>query len=345
VPGFGNQQSSQIQIDPNEGIIRIGSLPGPLFDVGTRLEVSEPKVVIRNNTVTPEVGFEFFRCVDSRKYPDLGIITMTDVMALTGLSDMAASLGRWDNEMHMIYSKYLFVSGEFIGPMSKSDARLKANIRELPSTGERISRLRPVMYDFVRDGSGTDVSANPNYQNRAGFIAQDIQNLFPDLVVAVGEEEILSIDYAGLIPYLTKAIQEQAMAIREQREMIERLQQQISFGAAFDIDVPNNAPNAPQQAPSAAMQISAENNLLFQNVPNPFNSVTTITYRLADNVKSARICIYNLTGKQLKCYELPATKGENAVEVRASSLQSGMYLYSLIVDGRLIDTKRMILTE
>jgi len=33
------------------------------------------------------------------------------------------------------------------------------------------------------------------------------------------------------------------------------------------------------------------------------------------------------------------------VEIKGSDLQAGMYLYSLIVDGREVDTKRMILTK
>jgi hypothetical protein len=86
-------------------------------------------------------------------------------------------------------------------------------------------------------------------------------------------------------------------------------------------------------------------NTLFQNTPNPFNISTTIKYQLSDNATNAKICIYNLTGKQLQCYNLPATKGESSIEVCASSLQSGMYLYSLIVGDKLISTKRMVLTE
>jgi hypothetical protein len=205
------------------------------------------------------------------------------------------------------------------------------------------------MYDFVRDGSGQDVSENQAYKNRVGFIAQEVQELFPNLVVAykLGDEkdaeEILSLDYAGLIPYLTQTIQELLKTNQKQSEAIEKLQQEITniqtgvFSATFDVDVPN-----PQKKGLTNLE---ENSVLFQNVPNPFNSVTAINYRLGDNVKSAKICIYNLTGKQLQCYNLPATSGENTIEIRASLLQSGLYLYSLIVDGRLIDTKRMILTE
>jgi hypothetical protein len=187
-----------------------------------------------------------------------------------------------------------------------------------------------------------------------GFIAQEVEKIFPDLVAIMGEDGIYALDYAGLIPYLTKAIQEQSKVIQEQGKVIqeqnektEHLQRQINeirngvHTANFTIDVITN--DEKQMVQQTANK--AGNNILYQNAPNPFNISTTITYQLADNALNAKICVYNLTGKQLQCYELPATKGENAIEVRASSLQSGMYLYSLIVGDKLIDTKRMILTE
>ena len=37
--------------------------------------------------------------------------------------------------------------------------------------------------------------------------------------------------------------------------------------------------------------------------------------------------------------------GEGSITISANELYAGTYLYSLIVDGRLIDTKQMIITE
>jgi hypothetical protein len=319
---------AQIDVNSN-GYVRVGnsnilSAANP----NARLAVAG---IISPNSITGvlPIGIQIIPSIETISFAS------KDVMVLIGFSGQTASIGRVDNQMSRVYSNSFRTNGATLGVISSSDANLKTNIRELSLMTERISKLRPVMYDFVKNSSGEDVSKDPAYQNRVGFIAQEMQEFFPDLVV-VDENELLSLDYAGLIPYLTKVIQ-------EQNERIEKLEQQIDFATTFDIDMPKN--NAPQQTSSAAIQTTTEYNILYQNFPNPFNNITTINYRLSDNVKSAKICIYNLTGKQLQCYELPAIKGENTIEVRASSLQSGMYLYSLIVDGRLIDTKRMILTE
>ncbi|MCL2682673.1 MAG: tail fiber domain-containing protein [Bacteroidales bacterium] len=353
VISIGNEGNPQIQIY-NNGAVHVGKTSVPP-DPFAGFEVNVPHTFIKAPLpVNGYVGFHFGAGVD---ISESGRIR--EVMVLTGLHNQRASIGRSDNQMNEIYSSEYYLSGAALGPLVNSDANLKTNVRELPLMTERISKLRPVMYDFVRDGSGEDVSKDPAYKNRVGFIAQEVKELFPDLVTMykLGEdkdvEELLSLDYAGLIPYLTKAIQEQkrtiqelntviqdqGKGIQEQNRKIETLQLQIndiqtgSYFANFDISTPK------QQT------VNDITHILHQNVPNPFSSATTITYQLAENATNAKICIYNLTDKQLQCYNLPTTKGENAIEVRASSLQSGMYLYSLIVDGKLIDTKRMILTE
>ena len=82
---------------------------------------------------------------------------------------------------------------------------------------------------------------------------------------------------------------------------------------------------------------------LYQNTPNPFKDQTVIRYRLADNVKSATICIFDMQGKLLKKY--PVSSGSDSLTVNGYELGDGMFLYTLMVNGQEIDTKRMILTK
>ncbi|MBZ0098166.1 MAG: T9SS type A sorting domain-containing protein, partial [Taibaiella sp.] len=83
---------------------------------------------------------------------------------------------------------------------------------------------------------------------------------------------------------------------------------------------------------------------LYQNAPNPFNQTTEIKYYLPQTVKKAFIAIYDLNGKQLKYYDIPQ-HGDGSVTVQAEELVPGMYLYSLVVEGREADTKRMVLSK
>jgi len=50
-----------------------------------------------------------------------------------------------------------------------------------------------------------------------------------------------------------------------------------------------------------------------------------------------------MQGKQLQRHDLSTT--DDSLTIDGTQLGAGMYLYSLIVDGKEIDTKRMILSK
>ena len=90
--------------------------------------------------------------------------------------------------------------------------------------------------------------------------------------------------------------------------------------------------------------LNEENAILFQNTPNPFSNTTTIRYYLPANFTKASLEISDLQGKLLKTYPLTGNGKQSAV-INANELAAGTYLYSLIVDGKRIDSKKMVLTQ
>ena len=82
---------------------------------------------------------------------------------------------------------------------------------------------------------------------------------------------------------------------------------------------------------------------LFQNVPNPATGKTRIRYELPDGTTDARIGIYQPDGREVSLYNLSDHRGE--LVLKAGELKPGMYLYSLIVNGQVQDTKRMVVTR
>jgi len=86
-------------------------------------------------------------------------------------------------------------------------------------------------------------------------------------------------------------------------------------------------------------------NVLHQNRPNPFNERTIINYEIHDvYALNASISIFNMNGQLLETQNVPIEKnGEFVIE--SNAMEPGMYLYTLIVDGKEIDTKRMILLD
>jgi hypothetical protein len=103
---------------------------------------------------------------------------------------------------------------------SISDVRTKENIVNSTDGLDIINSLRPVRFDF-KDGFGS------NKKNQLGFIAQEVEEIFPDVVDEWIDYNNNSTVYktvgpAGLIPVLVKAIQ-------EQQELIQSLTNRLSI--------------------------------------------------------------------------------------------------------------------
>lgn len=81
-----------------------------------------------------------------------------------------------------------------------------------------------------------------------------------------------------------------------------------------------------------------------RTLPTHFSDNTVIRYAISQDAQSASLLIYDMNGKQIDQFNL-AEKGMGSIVLEGSRLDAGMYLYSLIVDGKVIDVKRMILTK
>lgn len=89
---------------------------------------------------------------------------------------------------------------------------------------------------------------------------------------------------------------------------------------------------------------SANAPLLYQNIPNPFTGNTKINYYLPDGTMGASIVFYDSYGNQIKEVQLSQT-GNGTLNITPDNLTNGIYSYSLVVNGKVIDTKRMILSR
>ena len=81
---------------------------------------------------------------------------------------------------------------------------------------------------------------------------------------------------------------------------------------------------------------------LDQNIPNPAKQNTLINYYIPENARTAEIQVSGLSGEIIKRIELSA-KGNGQLKLETTLLNSGTYTYSLIMDGKIIDTKKMVL--
>ncbi len=104
---------------------------------------------------------------------------------------------------------------------SISDARVKENVRDSEQGLDVITALRPVRFDF-KEGFGND------QKNQLGFIAQEVEAVFPDAVMTASEkmkgESLKSLGPAALIPVLVKSIQEQQTIIEDLQTRLSALE-------------------------------------------------------------------------------------------------------------------------
>jgi len=107
------------------------------------------------------------------------------------------------------------VSGDY---MATSDMLLKTDISGVESVIDDVMKLNPVWYHFKRNGE-----EDPR---TLGFLAQDIQKLFPELVSE--SEEGLGLAYSKLSVVALKAIQEQQDIIKTQQKAIQSLSAKLT---------------------------------------------------------------------------------------------------------------------
>ena len=138
---------------------------------------------------------------------------------------------------------------------------------------------------------------------------------------------------------LVNALNEQEITINAQTEKIADLKLQL-------LKLENSSGFASQKV---GAKISEEQNisahpLLNQNTPNPFNIETKIGFYLPNSIITASLYVYDMNGNQLKSYSINE-RGKGNIIIQGYELNAGMYLYTLIADNDVIDTKRMILTK
>jgi hypothetical protein len=89
-------------------------------------------------------------------------------------------------------------------------------------------------------------------------------------------------------------------------------------------------------------QEASDNAKLEQNAPNPFHENTLIRYYLPQETQRASIVITDLGGTQVMSIPLEG-QGVGQALINGGSLATGTYVYTLVVDGRQVDSKRMVL--
>ncbi len=222
------------------------------------------------------------------------------------------------------------------GGYTGSDITLKNTVTTLPNSLNKVKNLRPVTFKW------NTVSDSLMNGTHAGFIAQEVDTVIPQLV-RTSNNGIKSVAYSELIPYLVSAIQEQQKQIQKMDSTIQALSQNVasccSNSAARQTGITGADPKSLTQINVNLSDVDMI--VLNQNVPNPFAEQTTITYNVPEKYGFAQLIFKTVDGKIIKTVDI-TKKGRGQVNVFANDLSNGLYMYSLIVDGMTMDTKKMV---
>jgi len=273
--------------------------------------------------------------------------------------------------------------GGFVGWTNISDGRMKKNVKEDVPGLAFITKLRPVTYNLdvseIRtflgedivvspgtaemvgaNGQKLDMPAKPEWNqekekiNYTGFIAQEVEATaeqigydFSGVDKPNNENSLYGIRYAEFVVPLVKAVQELDELNKTKDVIIEDLQSENE-----DIKMRleklenlllNTSTSENISTKNVILNAGSQSVMLEQNIPNPFNGKTIIKYFVPENYSSAQIRIQNINGVELELIDIET--GSGIVNLDASEIPSGSYSYSLIIDGKVIDTKSMVLTK
>jgi len=213
-----------------------------------------------------------------------------------------------------------------------SDQRFKREIKPISNASEILSKLEGKTY-FWKTEEYKDKGFSTLRQY--GFIAQELEKVVPE-AVATDENGYKSVNYDMIIPILVQNAKEQSDEIKNLQNQLDELKETVKALAGA------NATGSVKGNSAQAVELSDKNAIVLdQNVPNPFAESTVVKYNIPNDFSKAQIIFTTTDGKIIKTVEIKE-KGKGTLNVFSSDLSSGMYSYSLIVDGKVIDTKKMM---
>ncbi|MEZ4858622.1 MAG: tail fiber domain-containing protein [Flavobacteriaceae bacterium] len=213
--------SRELEITGGGGDVYVRITGGPGFQAGLELlrtgnSGNDWRIIDTNGELTILRGVNDFTGIIS----DYSFTPIEFVPSVNNGKTLGSSTRRWSA---------VFASN---GTIQTSDAREKKDIEELTYGLDKIMQLKPKTYKWID-------STIDNHTPHLGFMAQDLQEILPEVVVDKEWKSLdnkenkewvaterLGVNYSEIIPVLVKAIQEQQVQIEALQNQIKALEKQ-----------------------------------------------------------------------------------------------------------------------
>jgi hypothetical protein len=219
-----------------------------------------------------------------------------------------------------------------------------------------LGKLNVKSYDFKQ---GDYPSMNFPTGKQIGLLSSDLKQVFPNMVKetiqpAIKDKSSMvvfdAVNYNALIPVLVQAVKEldaktpindqevinmlkqQDAKIAEQYKQIEELKDLLA-------DICNSGCAGLQNTSNGS-----GNAVLYQSNPNPTTNIATISYAINIPFSTAYISVASVNGVVVNKYDI-TQQGNGKINFDGTAVASGMYKYSLFIDGKLYDTKSLIMIK
>ena len=235
-----------------------------------------------------------------------------------------------------------------------SDGRIKSSIQENVPGLQFINQLRPVTYHFdlnkqnellgLKDTTQWEGKYDIEKIQWTGFIAQEVEaaanKIDYDFSGVDKSGDILGLRYAEFVVPLVKAVQE----LSEQNNVIQTSNDNLETRVAkLEALLSETSTSVTTDTNVQSMKLINESPMLSQNIPNPFSGKTNIHYFVPENARQAKVVFTTPSGTEVYATDIQIGAGVLAID--ATQLAPGSYVYSLVVDGTLIESKQMVLVK
>ena len=226
---------------------------------------------------------------------------------------------------------YLFVAS----PSTETLSNIRLIDGELESVSDKMATLSAVKTHLDGCVSVAEMDAlqensllsQQNGNIRYSLSVEQLENVYPELV-CTGSDGRKMVNYTDIIPLLVQSIAELKAEIA------------VLKGSVVGSVVSKTRSNSTEIISLSNVDAAC----LSHNTPNPWSTSTEITINVPEDVINAELYFYDLNGVLINSQNI-SQRGVYKLTLSGSDFAPGIYVFTLIADGEIVDTKRMIVEK